>query len=250
MRYPIIAGFILLPVLLSSAQRLQVLTYRKVPGDSTKEVKPYNQYFGIQANQLINQIFSFGNPPAVNNPYLLTYSVNSLATGSGFNAGVGYTVHSTHDQSDPNTERSTDVSTFSIRVGLEKKAYLSKRWLVSYGADLLYGDESNNSTTSTKFQFNTNSSESKSSTNYLGLGPRLTLNYFFSDRLLLGTEATYYFKSLKIDQKLTITQTFVTVDPNTGQQFTQTNTQTSDTSQKSKDFVFTAPVAIFLIFKF
>jgi len=128
MRYRLILVLILFPVFLCSSQRLTVLTYRMAPGDSTKPVRSTHQYLGVQANQLLNQLFSLGNNNAVvTNPYLIIYSVNSARTGVGLNMGLGYTVHSTDDKSDPNTTRSTTISSFSTRVGVEKKSLLGKK---------------------------------------------------------------------------------------------------------------------------
>jgi len=250
MRHRIILVLILFPVLLSTAQRLKVSTYRMVAGDSTKAKKTTHQYLGIQANQLLNQLFNFGNnAPVVNNPYLIIYSVNSLRTGLGLNAGMGYTVHSTDEKSDPTTSRSTTINSFSTRVGVEKKSLLSKKWQVSFGFDLIYNNEDDQTRSESKFQFNSMISDSNSNTSYFGFGPRAALNFFVSEKILLGTETTYYFKSIKISQKITNTQTTVTIDPNTGQQFFQTTSSTVNTSQKATDFALRVPVAIFLILK-
>ena len=222
-----------------------------VAGDSTKLKRSTHQYLGLQANQLLNQLFNFGNnAPAINNPYLIIYSVNSVRTGVGLNTGMGYTVHSTDDKSDPNTSRSTTISSFSTRVGVEKKSLLGKKWQVSYGFYLLYNNEDDKTNITSQFQFNSNSSESNSNTSYFGFGPRVALNFFITEKILLGTEATYYFKSIKISQKITNTQTSIFVDPNTGQQSSQTTTSATNSSQKSTDFALNLPVALFLILKF
>ena len=251
MRYRFILVLILFPVFLCSSQRLKVLTYRMAPGDSTKPVRSTHQYLGVQANQLLNQLLSLGNNNAVvTNPYLIIYSVNSARTGVGLNMGLGYTVHSTDDKSDPNTTRSTTISSFSTRVGVEKKSLLTKKWQASYGFDLLYNNEDDHTSSSSKFQFNSNSSDSNSNTSYFGFGPRVALNFFITEKILLGTEVTYYFKSIKVSQKITNTSTSVTIDPTTGQQSSQTSSSTIDTSQKATDFALKVPVALFLMLKF
>src|SRR5260221_5635540 len=117
MRYRFILVILLFPVFLCSSQRLKVLTYRMAPGDSTKPVRSTHQYLGVQANQLLNQLFSFGNTnTAVNNPYLIIYLVNFARTRGGFKTGLGDTVHSTDDQNDPKTPRSNPIRRFSNRV--------------------------------------------------------------------------------------------------------------------------------------
>src|SRR5260221_9848663 len=156
------------------------------PCDITKPVRSTHQYLGVQANQLLNQLFNFGNTnTAANNPYLIIYSVNSARTGVGLNTGLGYTVHSTDDKSDPNTSRSTTISSFSTRVGVEKKASLGKKWQASYGFDFLYNNEDDKTKVASQFQFNSNSSESNSNTSYFGFGPRVALNFFITEKILL-----------------------------------------------------------------
>jgi hypothetical protein len=86
-------------------------------------------YIGLQANQLIRQLLSFGgNSSAVVNPYLLTYSINSKTTGFGFAAGIGYSSIKTRG-TDVFASTISTVNDFALRFGVEKKSYLSKRWL-------------------------------------------------------------------------------------------------------------------------
>lgn len=250
MKYKLLLLLFVVPFVTSFAQRVQVTTFRRVAGDSTK-TKSTTSYFGVQANQLLNQLFNFGNSsPSINNPYLLTYSLNSNQTGVGLNSGLGYTVHSTDEKSDPNTTRKSTISSFSIRAGIEKKSFIGKKWLASYGFDLLYNNEDDNTTTSTSFQGNSNSTGSVSNTSYFGFGPRFALNFVLSERILLGTEATYYFKSITVSQTIKNTSTFQVFDPNTGQTTNQTTSSETHTSQNNADFVFNVPVSIFLIVKF
>lgn len=252
MKYKSVLVLILFTTSFCIAQRVKVLTYRKVPGDSTKsvKVKQMNHYLGVQANQLLNQLFNFGNSSvAVTNPYLIIYSMNSIKTGWGLNAGLGYNVNTTTDNSDPNTQRKTTTNDFSVRLGIEKKSFLSKKWLASYGLDLLYGKQSDETTATSQFQFNSNSTDTNSSTKSSGLGPRLALSYFISEKIILGTEATYYYKWVKVSQKITNTSVNIFVDPNTGQTVVQESSSSQSNSVKSKDFTFSVPVSIFLILK-
>jgi hypothetical protein len=62
-----------------------------------------------------------------------------------------------------------------------------------------------------------------------GIGLRFTLNYNISEKILLGTEATYYYKSLKE---------------------TRTGTGAPEETEKFKEFTFAVPIALFLILKF
>src|SRR6187551_3878023 len=78
-----------------------------------------NHYIGVQANQLIKQLFNLSNNNAVvNNPYLLVYSVNSVRNGWGANIGFGYTFNEVTDGDAFNT-RETKVNNFFFRAGFE-----------------------------------------------------------------------------------------------------------------------------------
>ena len=163
-----------------------------------EDIKSSNQYFGVQANQLIRQLLNFGGSSGVaSNPYLLIWSVNSKQTGWGFTSGLGYT-HSEVISGDPlNPIRST-INDFSMRIGFEKKRMIGQRWLFSTGIDLVI--ESSKDVTKNGSQFG--SIEITTRTSGFGFGPRVTLNYLISERILIGTEATYYYKSLKSKQEI------------------------------------------------
>lgn len=189
-----------------------------------------NHYVGVQVNQLIKQIFSFGNSAAVNNPYLLTYSLNSVRTGWGANFGLGYTFNEFND-GDAFTQRKTKINEFVFRAGFERKSTFGKRWILSAGFDALV-DLTNNSTKISQDNDPQSTATTKTKNNGWGLGPRVTLNYDITGKLLIGTEATYYFKSMKNTIE----------DSGFGTK--------QETTEKLKSFQFNLPTAIFLILKF
>lgn len=201
------------------------------PTDDAQEEpspKKVSHYIGIQANQLIRQLISFGgNSSPVNNPYTLIYSVNSNTNGFGFTTGLGYLAQDskTTDQFNSVTTRTNE---FAWRLGLDKKSYLSKNWLIGFGADILI--ESSKSETTSKAGGGSSTSVTTDSKRS-GFGPRVTLSYQFHKRLLLGTEGAYYFKWIK--QKQTSTGTG----------------QPNDPSTDLKSFGFTIPAVLFLTFK-
>src|SRR3982751_2623571 len=88
-------------------------------GQSDSTAKKTTQYLGLQANQLLRQIFNFGgNSIPVSNPYLINYSIVNSATNSGMNAGLGYNI----DQSkggDPTNSRENKSNSLFFRVGYE-----------------------------------------------------------------------------------------------------------------------------------
>ncbi|HMJ70530.1 MAG TPA: hypothetical protein VK508_16610 [Cyclobacteriaceae bacterium] len=198
-----------------------------LPEPSTRKA---SHYIGLQANQLLRQLISFGgNSSPVTNPYLLVYSVNSLSTGFGFATGLGYSSIQTKSN-DNFTNVISKVNDFAWRFGLEKKKYLSKNWLISFGGDILIESSKaeTTSTTNGSSSVSTVITESKRS----GFGPRASLNYQFHNRLLVGTEASYYFKW--INQKQTSTGTG----------------QPNDNGTKLRSFSFSLPAVVFLIMKF
>jgi hypothetical protein len=202
-----------------------------VYGQDAVESKTADQYVGLQANQLVRQVLNFGNAPAVSNPYLLTYAVNSKTMGTGFTAGLGYTYNQFND-GDAITSRQSTQSSFFLRLGIEKKVFWTKHWMISYGIDVVIDAEKDLTETS----FNPGGGSNiqtlvESKTNRTGLGPRFSLNYVFTERLIIGTEASYYFKGGTEKIK----------DP---------SLPASTQNSKSRSFNLAVPSVIYLILKF
>ncbi len=76
------------------------------------------------------------------------------------------------------------------RFGLESKKYLAKRWIVSIGGDVVI----EGSKTETKSEGSGTSTSITSKINRSGFGPRASLNFQINDKIVLGTEASFYFK--------------------------------------------------------
>jgi hypothetical protein len=190
-----------------------------------------NYYVGVQANQLIRQLFSLSSSSSViDNPYLLTYAINSATTGAGVNFGLGYTFNEFSD-GDAFNERKNKISDFFFRAGYEKKSKFGKHWIISAGVDVVV-DRQNN-TTRTKDGGGA-SVTTKNKSNGWGLGPRVTLNYAITDKMLLGTEVTYYFKSVKSTIEIS----------GAGGGLNE------DKDESFKRFQLNVPAALFLILKF
>lgn len=217
--------------------------------DDEPPVKKVNHYFGLQANQLIRQIFNFSNTNnAVSNPYFFTYQINNTNTGSGLNVGLGYN-YSQIDDGDQFVDRTTTANQLFFRAGFDKKSSLTKRWVLGWGIDMILENQKNSTETEEKTQTK-NTFESVSKVTTWGLGPRLSLAYQINDRILVGTEANYYFKSSKESRDETSTFVSVEFDPVTGQQREIRRTTKNSADEKFKNFQFNAPAVIFLILKF
>jgi hypothetical protein len=208
-----------------------------------------SHYVGLQANQLIRQIFNFsGASPAINNPYLLTYAVNANQGGAGFTAGFGYTFTETND-GDQFIDRTTTTNDVFFRMGTEKKSMLAKKVLLSIGLDIVLDRQKSETETKEKTQSQINFANATKN-NGTGFGPRLGLNYVLSDKILIGTEANYYFKSIKVEQSQTNIFFETVFDPITGQQRQVRRTEENSSEEKNKRFQFNSPAVIFLIMKF
>jgi hypothetical protein len=207
-------------------------------------------YVGVQANQLVRQVLNFGNnTPAVNNPYLLIYSATNATSGNGISAGLGYTINQFSD-GDPINKRESNISNFSFRVGYEKRFKFGKRWLAASGIDLLIGSQRNKTINTNDSPPNKFIVETINKVNSQGLGPRFALHYLVTERILLGTEISYYYTTSKIIAEVNTTSTFQEFDPNTGQQRLVTRTEKRDTEEKGKNLSLNLPVALFLTLKF
>lgn len=154
----------------------------------------YQHSAGIQANGLLRQLLSFGsNAQAVNNPFLLNYSLNNKKTGWGFHVGAGYTFADVADN-DGITDRKTYINNFSGRIGLDRMFNLNSRWQTGIGIDGLYF-LSDNKTETTITNFDTVRTVSNINSSRLGGGFRSYLRFGITKHILLGTEASIYFRS-------------------------------------------------------
>jgi hypothetical protein len=219
-------------------------------GQSDSTAKKTTQYLGLQANQLLRQIFNFGgNSIPVNNPYLINYSIVNSASNSGVNAGLGYNI----DQSkggDPTNSRENKSNSLFFRVGYEKKLSFGKRWLMGLGADVLIENSKSETTSNTNLGGGKSEIKTTSKQSGFGLGPRCTLSYYITPRILVGTETTYYFKALKNNADVKSTTTNREVDPNTGALRDVTRTETTKTDDKFKNLNLNLPAVLWLILKF
>lgn len=217
--------------------------------EETPVVRKSSHYVGLQANQLIRQVFNFsGTGPAINNPYLLTYAVNSIEGGAGFTAGFGYTFLEASD-GDQFIDRTTTTNDVFFRFGFENKSQLARKVIFSLGIDIVLDRQKQETETKEKTQSQINF-ESSTRTVGTGLGPRLTINYQITDKIIVGTEANYYYKSFKIEQTQKNVFFETQFDPITGQPRQVRRSVDNTETEKQKRFQFNSPAVIFLIMKF
>ena len=209
---------------------------------SNKDRKMSHQV-GVQMNELIKQVFNFGSTaPAITNPYLLTYSINSKKSGWGLRLGLGYNYQSfTND--DGITNKETQINDINARLGIERAFNLSSKWSAGAGLDGVIS-ENNDYTKSTVRSFDTTSTSTKSHVTKYGGGAMCWLRYHITDKVLVGTEASFYYKMGKEKQDVEITKR-----DNTQPSKPYKTTSTS-TDNKNSEGLFSLPVVFYLIVKF
>jgi hypothetical protein len=201
---------------------------------SAKPKRLSSHYVGIQANQLVKQLLNLGgSTSAINNPYLITYSVNSNATGVGLNLSAGYTMDESLSLSgDGVNQIHTTLKEFFFRIGVERKKQIGKRWMLAAGGDLVVDNQSNRVELKSNNGGSSQTSVNEDGSNAFGTGFRVALNFHISDKVLMGTEATYYLK-------------FVSVESTSQSPFGTPSKETKDLTR----FQFNVPAVLFLTVK-
>jgi hypothetical protein len=229
---------------------LSSICYGYAQTESTR-INTIDHYLGIQANQLFRQIINLSNNNSnlVTNPYLITYSLMLAKSGWGIQTGLGYTYEVIGDENSPANHQSR-INDLSYRVGLGRKIMLSKRFEAEFSFDLA-GEYKNDKTfTLSVTDFGSGFSDSvstmiSSKTNGIGGGLRGGLNFYLSNRIILGTEANYYFMHAPLKQNINITETF------TQSGFPQSTTTTNENqSIDNSKFALTLPAVLFIMVKF
>ena len=162
---------------------------------SQEEAEPNRvegHFLSLQVNELVRQVLSLGNTNLPDNPYFFNYRYIG-ATGDGLNVGFALTLDNISNANEF-SDISTDISNFSFRIGYDKQQYLGKNFVLGIGVDLTV-DRQKNETVNVDL-FNSQEITTTSTLSGWGLGPRVTFSYRISDRIWVGTEANYYFKSL------------------------------------------------------
>lgn len=219
-------------------------TYAQQEVVETPKVKKIDHVVGAQINGLIRQVFNFNNTTtAVGNPYLLTYNINFRKSGWGARVGVGYN-YSSSANNDGITDRISKINDKQVRLGGEKAFSLSKKWSAGVGLDVLFNDN-NDHTKSTVTSFDTVVTDTKSKVTSYGAGPMSWLRYHISDKIMIGTEASFYYLTGDQDQTITVTRREFTVGPGS----TIVTKQTRSKPEISQG-VISLPVVFYLAVKF
>jgi len=219
--------------------------------DKNEDFQSYNQdkkishFIGFQANELIRQLFSFGNTIETGNPFLLKYSLRFNKSNIEITSGLGYRTGSTNENSGTFITSQSDLF---FRLGAAKKYDIGKRFEAGIGIDGLLVNN-NNSSENTIINTNINFTDSSysSTSNKIktfGAGPQFTFAFYITPRVKLGTELTAYFtySENNFDNLVERKQSFngnVNID----------KIEDSGTSF-STEFDITMPISLFLSVKF
>jgi hypothetical protein len=183
-------------------------------------------YFGLEVNPLLRQIINLNpNSSPTNNPFGIQFASNSTQTGRGVSIGLTYSRSKFNDDNN-GVQRETINRDIAFRLGYERKHPLGKRWLVLHGYDLVLGGAKARTETTDQFIGNI---LTETSSYFWGVGPRGGILFLISDRVTLGTEATYYLRYVTDKTKLT---------------------GAPDSKQKTSEFELTVPVVLILSIRF
>jgi hypothetical protein len=205
-----------------------------------KDGELFNHYIGAQIGQLIMHLFNSNvNSIGNGNPYLFTYSMNNKKTGWGFRAGIGCNFV---DNSTANTNGTvvTNNNDAQLRAGVEKTFKLSNKWEAGTGFDLILNY--NNDYTSNSYQnyYDTGTTTTKTLTTTYGGGVFGKVNYHLSNKILLGTEGSFYYVTGTSNQ---------TVDNFSSNNGTPLTSETKSKPGFSKGNI-SLPIVIYLLLKF
>jgi hypothetical protein len=207
--------------------------------NSVKKEKSADMYIGVQLNGLVRELFNLNGSTtsANNNPYLFTYSINSRKTGWGLRLGVGYN-YNFFSTNDGITQTDNNINDLQLRLGVEKMIQLSKKWSACGGIDLVLNNNDDHTTTTVNSSpgFPGTVTDTKTNTMTYGGGPQGWLRYHITDRVLIGTEASFYYTTGKEKKSISI---------NTGTGGVNQPDEDNNVSQGS----FNSPIVLFLFVK-
>lgn len=224
----------------AKAQETTVIT------EPTVKVKKLEHHVGVQVNELVRQVVNLNgnNNSANNNPYLLTYNINSIKTGWGLRLGVGCSFKS-FATDDGITKNESDLNDKSLRLGVEKAFKLSERWSTGVGVDLLYSSNNDFTSVVTRSISDTVTTKTNSVVGNFGGGVMGWLRFNITSRIQVGTEASFYYTAGNNKQEISVTQR-----AQTGPFPTTKVTTTSKIDNNTTNGVINLPVALFLSVRF
>jgi hypothetical protein len=159
------------------------LSGQEVKPDTTK--REYKNVVGIDATTIIRQFINFNSNAYFSSPYMISYKriIKSNAIRLGLYGNLATSENSSSDTFNVKT------TSFNVNIGLgfEHYSYLTKRWNLYFGADLITKYNENQSE-----HFSAYDSNTQRSTNFgLGISPLIGIQFRINSRLSLSTESSY-----------------------------------------------------------
>ena len=164
--------------------------------ETKKERKVFHE-IGI-GTSIITQFLKTDEDAGDQNPYFLTYKLvyNNFALRLGFGGKLDETESFIDGTTDKLTVKNSNLD---WRVGLEYRMPIGKRWLSTFGADYVAKNTYDERISNSGFDKVVISDNETGSGGGLAIG----VQYSLTPRLMLGTEAAFYY--LNIERKKTTT---------------------------------------------
>ena len=197
-----------------------------------------------------SQLFNFSNTnTTINNPYTIIYSLTPSNSGWGYHAGLGYKYSWVNDKNAA-VGKVSKVNDLFYRIGIEKKIPLGKKFEVGVALDFA-GSFLHDKTSSLSVTDLFNSIDSSATTvtdkiTSYGGGPQVSFAYHITEKIMLGTEATMYYKSQKNKQSILIIDTIIETFNNNNKII---NISNFNTEIDSNTLSISIPLSLFLIVK-
>jgi hypothetical protein len=152
---------------------------------------------GVNITNVLGNVLSL-NPNNINSPYGLIYRrhIGTSSLRLGLDVGLS-TIEDFSFSNNIQSQKKTTERAINSRIGYEWHLPINRRFMFSYGLDVVFNRFSDDSEIS-EFTFNSGGSftkffKSEETTLGFGGGPVLRFDYRFNDRLSLSTESTFYY---------------------------------------------------------
>jgi hypothetical protein len=196
-----------------------------------RPMPPITHQIGINSSPLINKLIKSLEDSTYTNPYLLTYrfGVGKYGLRLGFGGKSKYSLTSEEGFADSKllTKKSLD-----LRVGLDYEKNLGKRFKANFALDFLTKRSVQKEVIDSGFDM----IEKVNQKVAYGGGPSFGVSYWFTDKIGLYTEASFYMLYGNTDNGRIF------------RNFPELNDQLFH--EKTEDLVTILPASIFIVFKF
>lgn len=155
---------------------------------------------GLNATDFAKQFIVLNSTNSTSNtPYLLNTKIfYGRDVGSSFlygiRAGIGYNDSRTSSKSTSSSvERVTENTSINTRYGIEIQQILTKRIILYYGVDYIWGKANSETITNSGGIFGSYS-KTTSGTKTTGAGPVLGVQFNLNQHVTIGTEMSWYYQ--------------------------------------------------------